>query len=107
TLVLERGEKVGLVGPNGSGKTTLLAAILDGHPLAAGRITLGHGVVPGYFSQHALELPKTGSVLDATVAATGLTRPRAQALLGRFLFSRWETHARAGTATAGSGRRAH
>ena len=54
------------------GKTTLLAAILDGHPLDAGTIRLGHGVVPGYFSQHALELPTRGSVLDATVAATGL-----------------------------------
>jgi ATP-binding cassette subfamily F protein 3 len=105
TLVLERGEKVGLVGPNGSGKTTLLAAILDGHPLDAGRITLGHGVVPGYFSQHALELPKTGSVLDATAAATGLTRPRAQSLLGRFLFSGWETHERSVTALSGGERR--
>jgi ATP-binding cassette, subfamily F, member 3 len=105
TLVLERGEKVGLVGPNGSGKTTLLAAILDGHPLDAGRITLGHGVVPAYFSQHALELPKTGSVLDATAAATGLTRPRAQSLLGRFLFSGWEMHERSVTALSGGERR--
>jgi ATP-binding cassette, subfamily F, member 3 len=105
TLVLERGEKVGLVGPNGSGKTTLLAAILDGHPLDAGRITLGHGVVPGYFSQHALELPKTGSVLDATAAATGLSRPRAQTLLGRFLFSGWDTHERSVTALSGGERR--
>src|SRR6188508_859964 len=47
-MAIERGEKVGLVGPNGSGKSTLLAAVLDGHPLGAGRISLGHGVVPGY-----------------------------------------------------------
>src|SRR6185503_18190302 len=43
-IVIERGEKVGLVGPNGSGKTTLLAAILDGHPLDGGKVALGHGV---------------------------------------------------------------
>jgi ATP-binding cassette, subfamily F, member 3 len=103
--VIERGEKVGLVGPNGCGKTTLLAAMLDGHPLDDGRIALGHGVVPGYFSQHALELPKTGSVLDATAAATGLSRPKAQMLLGRFLFSGWDTHERVVTALSGGERR--
>ena len=105
TMVIERGEKVGLVGPNGSGKTTLLAAILHGHPLDGGRITLGHAVVPGYFSQHALELPTSGSVLDATAAATGLSRPRAQMLLGRFLFSGWDTHERPVTALSGGERR--
>jgi ATP-binding cassette subfamily F protein 3 len=105
TLVVERGEKVGLVGPNGSGKTTLLAAILDGHPLDGGKTSLGHGVVPAYFSQHGLELPTSGSVLDATAAATGLPRPRAQALLGRFLFSGWETHERQVTALSGGERR--
>jgi ATP-binding cassette subfamily F protein 3 len=105
TMVIERGEKVGLVGPNGAGKTTLLAALLDAHPLEHGRINLGHGVVPGYFSQHGLELPTTGSVLDATAAATGLQRPQAQTLLGRFLFSGWETHERPVTALSGGERR--
>jgi len=104
-MAIERGEKVGLVGPNGSGKTTFISALLGEHPLGAGSIRLGHGVVPGYFSQHALELPKTGTVLDATAAATGLPRPRAQTLLGRFLFSGWETHERQVTALSGGERR--
>ncbi|HEY6113586.1 MAG TPA: ABC-F family ATP-binding cassette domain-containing protein [Gaiellaceae bacterium] len=105
TFVVERGEKVGLVGPNGAGKTTLLAALLAAHPLEHGTIRLGHGVVPGYFSQHALELPTSGSVLDATAAATRLPRPQAQKLLGRFLFSGWETHERSVTALSGGERR--
>jgi ATP-binding cassette subfamily F protein 3 len=61
--------------------------------------------VPGYFSQHTQELPRHGSVLDATAAATGLPRPQAQTLLGRFLFSGWETHERAVTALSGGERR--
>jgi ATP-binding cassette subfamily F protein 3 len=105
TVVVERGEKVGLVGPNASGKTTLLEAILGAHPLDGGTVRLGHGVVPGYFSQHTQELPSTGSVLDAAARATGLPRPHAQALLGRFLFSGWETHERAVTALSGGERR--
>jgi len=103
--VFERGEKVALVGPNGSGKTTLLEAMLGHVAFDGGAATLGHGVVPGYFSQHTQELPKQGSVLDATAAATGLPRPQAQTLLGRFLFSGWETHERAVTALSGGERR--
>jgi ATP-binding cassette, subfamily F, member 3 len=106
TIVLERGEKVGLVGPNGSGKTTLLEALLGQRELDGGSASLGHGVIPAYFSQHTQELPKRGSVLEATMRATGLRRPEAQNLLGRFLFSGWEMHERdVGVLSGGERRR--
>ena len=92
SFAIERGEHVALIGPNGSGKTTLLETILDMHPAQAGSVRLGHGVIPAYFSQHEVELDERGSVLECTQGATGLARPQAQQLLGRFLFSGWGEH---------------
>ena len=104
-IVVERGEKVALVGPNGSGKTTLIEALLGQTEPDGGKIGLGHGVIPAYFSQHTQELPAHGSVLDCAVRATGLPRPQAQTLLGRFLFSGWEVHEREVSALSGGERR--
>jgi ATP-binding cassette subfamily F protein 3 len=105
TFALERGEHVGLVGPNGSGKTTLLETVLGKREAAGGRARLGHGVIPAYFSQHEVELDERGSVLDCAQRATGLPRPQAQNLLGRFLFSGWEAHEKPVTALSGGERR--
>jgi ATP-binding cassette, subfamily F, member 3 len=105
SIALERGEHVALVGPNGSGKTTLLEAIVGSREVAAGRIRIGHGVEIAYFSQHEAELDERGSVLECTMGATGLQRPQAQALLGRFLFSGWDAHEKPVAALSGGERR--
>jgi ATP-binding cassette subfamily F protein 3 len=100
TFALERGEHVALVGPNGSGKSTLLQAIVEERG-----VRLGHDVKVGYFSQQEMELDTRGSVLEAAHGATGLRRPEAQALLGRFLFSGWGDHDKPVVALSGGERR--
>jgi ATP-binding cassette subfamily F protein 3 len=105
SFALERGEHVGLVGPNGSGKTTLLETILGRREVAAGGARLGHGVRAAYFSQQELELDERGSVLQCVQTMTGLQRPDAQNLLGRFLFSGWAEHEKPVAVLSGGERR--
>ncbi len=105
SFALERGEHVALVGPNGSGKTTLLETMLERRQPTAGSSKTGHGVVTAYFSQHEIELDESLTVLGMTQSATGLNRPEAQNLLGKFLFSGWEMHERQVGALSGGERR--
>jgi len=100
SFALERGEHVALVGPNGSGKTTLLEKLVreDG-------LRIGHGVEVGYFSQQEMELDTRGSVLQCVQTMTGLSRPDAQSLLGRFLFSGWDAHEKQVAVLSGGERR--
>jgi ATP-binding cassette, subfamily F, member 3 len=104
-FALERGEHVALVGPNGSGKTTLLETLLGKREPDAGRTRLGHGVEAAYFSQQELELDDRGTVLQCVQSMTGLQRPQAQSLLGKFLFSGWGEHEKAVKVLSGGERR--
>ena len=85
-LWLERGEHVSLVGPNGAGKTTLILALAGERELDGGKLRRGHNVKLGILSQHAEELGRSGTVLEAAQRATGLKPNETRALLGRFLF---------------------
>src|SRR5918999_1145477 len=105
SFAIERGEHVALVGPNGAGKTTLLETLLERREPDGGRLRMGHGVEPGYFSQHEIELDERGTVLQCVQSMAGLTRPPAQNLVGKFLFSGWQEHDKPMTALSGGERR--
>ncbi|CAL9118640.1 unnamed protein product [Musa textilis] len=62
-LLVERGEKIAIIGPNGCGKSTLLKLIMGSEKPQGGDVLLGeHNVLPNYFEQNqaeALDLEKT------------------------------------------------
>ena len=85
-LLVQRGDRVALLGPNGSGKTTFLRAILGQVEPLEGRIRIGASVRVGYLPQTQDWLDADKTVLEQVFAVTGLRLEQARALLGRFLF---------------------
>jgi ATP-binding cassette subfamily F protein 3 len=72
---------------------------------ASGIVRTGHNVNLGYLSQHADTAAGEGSVLDAAQRETGLTGPKARALLGGFLFSGGDVEKRLSDISGGEQRR--
>ncbi len=56
SAALQKGEKIGLVGPNGSGKTTLFRLITGEDAPDEGQVVVERGVSIGYFSQDVGEM---------------------------------------------------
>jgi ATP-binding cassette subfamily F protein 3 len=53
--VIERGDKIALIGANGKGKSTLLRIIAGHEPADEANIELGYQVAIGFYAQHQLE----------------------------------------------------
>src|SRR6195952_4752830 len=64
SAALQRGEKVGLVGPNGSGKTTLFRLITGEEQPDEGQVAVDRGVTIGYFSQDVGEMSGRSAVAE-------------------------------------------
>jgi ATP-binding cassette subfamily F protein 3 len=86
-LVVERGERVALLGPNGTGKSTIMRLATGELSPQGGNVRLGNNVTPAYQDQQLARLEGTKTVLQETMDATGLDSPDARDLLGSFLFS--------------------
>jgi ATP-binding cassette subfamily F protein 3 len=87
-LLLNRGDKVAVVGVNGAGKSTFLKILAGQIEPDSGEVRLGSNVRLSYFGQHqAQELSPQLTVLD-TMALSGedMTVTRTRSLLGAFLF---------------------
>lgn len=87
TFNIERGTRVGVVGPNGVGKTTFIEMVLGEEAPDAGYIHRGHGVTVAYHKQEADDFDPELSVLENFYERAGMTIAEARSHLARFLFT--------------------
>ncbi len=111
TYIVQRGERIGIIGPNGSGKTTLFDIIIGNVAPDAGRVEIGQTVVFGYYDQESRQLDGNLRVIDyiREVAdnirtADGSTISASQ-MLERFLFPPAMQYATIGRLSGGEQRR--
>jgi ATP-binding cassette subfamily F protein uup len=93
TTTIQRGDKIGIIGPNGSGKTTLLRLLLGELAPQSGTVEYGTNLDIAYFDQLRAQLDESKSILDNVgqgsdnITINGRTR-NLNVYLEDFLFSK-------------------
>jgi len=89
SLILRRGECLGIIGPNGSGKTTFLRTILKKIPIIKGEMQWGTKVQIGYYAQQLEDLDERNEIIMELrrVAPPNATAGELRSFLARFLFT--------------------
>ncbi len=105
-LVLDRRERLGVVGANGSGKSTLIELLAGRRRPTSGRIETGPTVVMGVYDQQGAELDLSARVQDVVAGPHRSPGSLADiALMKRFWFAGELPYARVGTLSGGERRR--
>ncbi|HXV64942.1 MAG TPA: ATP-binding cassette domain-containing protein, partial [Vicinamibacteria bacterium] len=87
SLVVERGERLALVGPNGVGKSTLMRLLSGVEPPDSGAVKPGHNVERAHFSQDRYDLDPNRTVLENLAEGAPIDMvPKLRNILGAFLF---------------------
>jgi len=88
-FMIERGDRIALVGVNGAGKSTLIKLLAGKEPPSTGKYRLGHNVQADYFAQDQYqELDQDARIFDdLSELSPRSTQTDLRSLLGCFLFS--------------------
>jgi len=103
SFVIERGERVALLGANGAGKSTLIRLLSAADAPTSGELRWGHNVETDYFAQDQYKaLDPTRRMLDdIREAAPTKTNTELRSLLGCFLFSEDDVYKTIGVLSGG------
>jgi ATP-binding cassette subfamily F protein 3 len=89
SAIIEKGDKIALIGANGKGKSTLLRIVANADHEFEGKAEQGHNVSQTFFAQHQLEaLHLENSILaELQTFAPKHTETELRSILGCFLFT--------------------
>jgi ATP-binding cassette, subfamily F, member 3 len=102
-FMIEKGDRIALVGINGAGKSTLIKLLAGTELPTRGEFKLGHNVEADYFAQDQYkELDADARMIDDLGAASPQsTQTELRSLLGCFLFSEGDVFKKIGVLSGG------